>query len=284
MSDPVLELLQKNNISFTVSGKDYLIKCLNPDHEDNNPSLRVDKQTGIAHCFSCGWKRNLFKHFNINVNIVPIKVLKLKEKLKELIVQNANLSMPEDYVPFTTQIRGISVHTLKHFEAFYTWKQELKDRIVFPIRDVMGNIVVFVGRHVSSDVEPRYKNYPRGYTIPCYPLKFEQQYTSAILVEGIFDMLNLYDKGIKNVVCCFGTNTLKNSVNTKLLPLKAQGIHKLYIMFDGDNPGKEAATELKPALELAGYTTEIINLPDDTDPGDLSQEWVDKIKEYINAN
>jgi hypothetical protein len=41
-------LLIEKGISFTSSGKDYLIKCLNPDHDDSNPSLRVDKINGVA--------------------------------------------------------------------------------------------------------------------------------------------------------------------------------------------------------------------------------------------
>ena len=38
----VIELLNKQHIVYTVSGQDFQIKCLNPDHDDRNPSLRVD--------------------------------------------------------------------------------------------------------------------------------------------------------------------------------------------------------------------------------------------------
>ena len=42
----VIELLNKQKLSYTVSGQDYTIQCLSPDHEDNNPSLRIDKISG----------------------------------------------------------------------------------------------------------------------------------------------------------------------------------------------------------------------------------------------
>ena len=84
MSDPVLDLLNSKNIPFSISGRDYLIKCLNPDHNDSNPSFRVDRVSGIAHCFSCGYKTNIFKYFGIFTNQIPIKIAKLKEKLQEL--------------------------------------------------------------------------------------------------------------------------------------------------------------------------------------------------------
>ena len=47
----VEELLQEKNLDFKVSGRDYLVKCLNPEHEDTNPSMRIDNITGIFHCF-----------------------------------------------------------------------------------------------------------------------------------------------------------------------------------------------------------------------------------------
>ena len=84
MSDPVLDIINKNNLGFSVSGRDYLIKCLNPDHEDSNPSFRVDKVTGVAHCFSCGFKTNIFKYYGVFTNPVPMKIMALKEKLQEL--------------------------------------------------------------------------------------------------------------------------------------------------------------------------------------------------------
>jgi hypothetical protein len=40
--------------------------------------------------------------------------------------------------------------------------------------------------------------------------------------------------------------------------------------------------KLEPVLQECGYITEKIVLEDDSDPGELSQEYVDSIKEYIS--
>lgn len=280
--DPVLDLLKKHNLSFTVSGRDYLIKCLNPDHEDTNPSCRVDRITGVTHCFSCGFKTNLFRHFGVIGNFTSIKVAKLKEKLKELNINFNGVEFPEATIPMTKPFRGISSQTLKEFDSFYVnSSSELSDRIWFPIKDIRGKTSVFVGRHMMSDGNPRYLNYPRGVTMPIYPEVFKTKYSSAVLVEGIFDMLNLYDKGLENVCCTFGTSTLFKEAELKLLSLKTQGVAKIYLMYDGDEPGREAMNKLEPVLQEIGYIVEQIVLPDDSDPGDLSQEYVDSIKEYI---
>lgn len=283
MSDPVLELIQKNDLQFSVSGRDYLIKCLSPEHEDSNPSFRVDKVTGVAHCFSCGFKTNLFKYYGVFTNPVPMKILALKEKLNELKNFGLDLELPPGYTPWTKQFRGVSPATLKHFGAFYTNQLEkLQDRIIFPVKDITGRTVVYVGRHTLSNGNPRYINYPSGVQMPIFPSHLSAGYTSAVLVEGIFDMLNLYDKGLENVVCCFGTNTLQNNTASKLLPLKAQGVTHIYIMFDGDEAGQKAAKIMKPLIEDCGFIVEIVSLPDGMDPGELSSEDVESTIEYIN--
>lgn len=282
MSDPVLELINKNGLSFTVSGRDYLIKCLNPEHEDSNPSFRVDRVSGVAHCFSCGFKTNIFKFYGVFTNPVPIKIANLKLKLDELKSMGLGLEYPSGHTPYTKSFRGVSAQTLKHFGAFYTSQVEkLQDRIVFPIKDIRGKIVVFVARHTLSNGNPRYVNYPSGVKIPVFPSHLPNGYKSMVIVEGIFDMLNLYDKGLENVVCAFGTNTLQNETKHKLLPFKAQGITHIYLLFDGDEAGRKASQQLKPIIEQEGFIVEIISLPDDVDPGELDQDDVNGISEYI---
>lgn len=284
MSDPVLELLKDKGISFTISGKDYVTKCLNPEHTDTNPSFRIDRVTGICHCFSCGFKANIFKHFGILTNNVSIRVAKIKEKLKALQISTNGLDDLEGTVPFTRVFRGISAATLKHFGAFSTDKVSvMEDRIVFPIKDVRDKTVCFVGRHTMSNGNPRYQNFPTGSTIPMFPAKFDARYSSMVIVEGIFDMLNVYDKGVHNVVCTFGTSGLNNNVSEKLLSYKVLGIEKIFILYDGDNPGREAAIKIKPLIEEAGFNCEIINLPADMDPGIIDQSFVDSIKAYIEG-
>ncbi len=281
---PVAKLLNEKGIPFTASGKDYLIKCLNPEHEDNNPSCRVDRITGLTHCFSCGWKRNIFKHFGIFTDTTSVKVAKLKQKLKDITESNVDVEFPPGSTPYTESFRGISPQTFKKFEAFHTnHVEKLADRIIFPIRAVTGKVVAFIGRHVLSNANPRYVVYPSGKPLPCFPSEIPNSTKSIVLVEGIFDMLNLYDKGLTNAVCVFGTSTISSdNISTKMLPYKVQGISKVFIMFDADDPGQEAAKKLKPLLETEGFEVENIELQEGTDPGELDKDSVASIKEYIS--
>jgi DNA primase len=284
MSDAVLDLLRKQALDFKPSGPDYLIHCLNPEHPDTSPSLRIDKHSGAFHCFSCGFKGNLFKFFGVFTNQVPLKIAKLKERLAEVKSATTGLDLPKGAIPWTKPYRGISAETYKTFEAFYTLKEpKLEDRICFPIKDITDKTTVYVCRHTLSQGNPRYINYPANVRVPLYPASAPTGAKTIVLVEGLFDMLNLWDKGLKNAVACFGTNTLQRDTKLKLLPFKAQGVVKIYLMFDGDAAGSKAASLLKPLIEAEGFIVEVINLPDDTDPGDLDASEVQSITDYINS-
>lgn len=278
----VYELLVDKGIRFTVSGRDYLTTCFNPEHVDTNPSFRIDRMTGVYHCFSCGWKGNLFKHFGVASNNASIRVAKLKEKLRALDTNTNGLKPLQGEVPFNRVFRGISSQTLKEFGAFTTDSvTDMQDRIIFPIKDIRDKVVAYVGRHTVSDAKVRYKTHPAQCTLNLYPYKLEHKPSTIVLVEGLFDLLNVWDKGMKNAVCTFGTGGLLNNTSEKLLPFKAMGIQKIYIMYDADKAGIEAADKLLPLILEAGFACEKLDLREDEDPGELSQQDVNDIMEYI---
>lgn len=279
MVKDVQDLLSSKGIEFKISGKDVLIKCLNPEHPDSNPSLRVDKLTGAAHCFACGFRANIYTFFGLTANTHSILTTKIKDKIVKIISESLGLEMPKGYQPYTREYRGIRAETLRHFEAFT--HKDYEDRIVFPLRDSKGKISCFVGRHLLNSGTPRYKVYPSNVEVPLFPSRVEEHDGSVVLVEGTFDMMNLYDKGIRNVVAVMGTQnfgSIKGLNKDKVLNLKLQGIRKIWFLFDGDAAGQKAVELLKPMVEAAGFITEVIELPEDSDPGSLSKEDIKLLK------
>lgn len=282
----VEKLLIEKGIYYTISGSDLVTKCFNPDHQDSHPSFRIHNIKGIAHCLSCGHKLNIFKHFGLITNTANIKVLEIKEKIQAIKDASMGLEMLLGYVPMNTDFRGISKRTLEHFGAFYTDRVDgMQDRVIFPLRDISGKIKVFVGRHALSKANPRYMIYPAGSDMQIVPSKLEEPNNKLILVEGIFDMLNLYDKGLTNVAATMGTKVISDprKLREKLLPFKSQGVTKIYICFDGDKAGKEASEDLMPKLKGMDFEVEVIDLEEDTDPGDLDQGEVNRLGRYING-
>lgn len=281
---PVEDLLTSKGVQYKSSGSSLLIRCLNPEHPDNNPSCRVDKVTGATHCFSCGFSANIFRHYGILNDTVSLRVVKLKEKLAAFMETNSELVPIKGLVPFQGAFRGISAKTLKTFNAMRTYDDpDFTDRIIIPITDISGRVYSYIARHMFSDEHPRYVIYPRKRAVSLFPIRLPANTSKVVLVEGIFDMLNLYDSGMTNVVCCFGTQGItEKTVVEKTLPLKIQGVSKVFILFDGDKPGRDAAAATKPLLEEVGLSVEILELEDDTDPGNLDLEHIRQIKEYTS--
>jgi len=275
------ELLQEQRIEFKVSGRDYVIKCLNPDHEDSNPSMRVDNITGIFNCFSCGFKGNVFKHFGAAANFLEIKRQKLKESIDEKRSASIGFEFPKGFAPYVGNWRGIKPETYKHFEAFIHHDSQFNGRVVFPVRDITGKVVAFNGRHMTMTEIPKYLIYPPQAKLPLYPSTVHPIKGRVILVEGIFDMINLYDKGLSNAICCFGT---RNIDADKLAILKMQNVEGVDIMFDGDDAGQTAAEEIKGLAERVGLTSRNINLGNNIDPGGLPEIKVADIRKRLYSS
>jgi len=273
----VEELLGSKQVYFIPKGGDCLVSCLNPEHADRNPSMRIDRITGIFQCFSCGHKGNIFTHFGETPNYLQVRRELLKKIIQEKRSESIGLAFPQGSVPYTGDWRNIKPETYKKFEAFQHHDPDYIGRVVFPVRNISGRITAFNGRHTTGGT-PKYMISPAGAKMPLYPVA-EPIHGSIILVEGIFDMINLHDKGLDNAVCCFGT---KNINEDKLRMLSIQGVESVDIFFDGDTAGQDAALIVKEMCERVGMTSRNICFKD-KDPGGLPESTVLKLKRKLYA-
>jgi len=275
----VQDVLNKHGIIFTSKGQDYVISCLSPEHEDNHPSCHVDQQDGTFHCFSCGFKGNIFKFFNVDKNWQDIRVKRLRDKISGIKAASTGLSIPSGAVPFSRHFRDIDKRTLAKYKAF-THDKEFEGRIVFPLPDITGKIRAFIGRYINSTAHPKYMIKPPGAELPLFPSIASPINGSIILVEGIFDALNLIDKGLYNAIAILGANNIQVEL---LESLKLQGVHTIYTMFDGDEAGRKAenvAQRLLADIFIINENTKL-QLPLGLDPGDLSAADIEHIKENL---
>ena len=273
------ELLRNKGIDYRISGQDAVISCLNPEHDDTNPSMRVDKVTGIFNCFSCGYKGNLFTYFGAPASPLEVRMHRIKEKVNKVKSETVGIQLPKDRVPWKGGgIRNISEETLAIWGAF-TWNvPQFENRIIFPIRDVRGKTVALIGRSLDDFSMNKYFIYPNGAEMPFCPAKVKPIQNRVILVEGIFDALNLWDKGLKNTVCCFGTQ----QVNwVKLSLLKLQGVSGVDIMFDGDEAGVKAGEMAKGLAEQLEMSARVVKLRDNIDPGNLTKPEIERLKNKL---
>jgi DNA primase len=146
-----------------------------------------------------------------------------------------------------------------------------RDRIMFPIRNIKGQIVGFGGR-VLDQGEPKYLNSPetplfhKGSEL--YGL-FEARAAikaagRAIVVEGYMDVVALAQHGVEFAVAALGTATTPIHVRTLL-----RHTDRLVYAFDGDNAGRKAAWRaLENSLEALqdGKEVSFLFLPEGEDP------------------
>jgi DNA primase len=146
-----------------------------------------------------------------------------------------------------------------------------RDRIMFPIRNIKGQIVGFGGR-VLDQGEPKYLNSPetplfhKGSEI--YGL-FEARTAiktagRAIVVEGYMDVVALAQHGVEFAVATLGTSTTPIHARTLL-----RHTDRLIYAFDGDNAGRKAAWRaLENSLEALqdGKEVSFLFLPEGEDP------------------
>ena len=153
-----------------------------------------------------------------------------------------------------------------------------RDRIMFPIVNVRGNVIGFGGR-VLDKGEPKYLNSPetplfeKGHEL--YGLYQAQKSIRAqqrvIVVEGYMDVVALAQNGVEYAVATLGTATTPHHVQ-KLLRLCDQVV----FCFDGDKPGQKAAWRaLENALPqlVDGKRIGFLFLPEEHDPDTYIREF-----------
>lgn len=275
------ELLKQKKIRFESKGKDLLIQCLNPEHDDANPSLRIDREDGMFHCLGCGYKGNIFTLFNKTRNVFNSKVKKLQSAITELRKASwSGFEYPQDAFFMSKDFRGIPGHVVKAFNGFITSEMGMENRLVFPIYDSRNILVGFQGRLMDSDATPRYMAYPKEQPLPWYPNIHRISHTgSIVLVEGLRDALFLHSKGINNAVCIFGTKSVSmDNVNDHLMPFLLTGVSKVFILMDGDAAGRSAATHIETCiLRKTDAEVEIVSLPDGIDPATMDDDLINRL-------
>jgi DNA primase len=146
-----------------------------------------------------------------------------------------------------------------------------RDRIMFPIRNVKGEIIGFGGR-VLDKGEPKYLNSPetpvfsKGHELyGLYEARsaiHSQGY--ALVTEGYMDVVALAQLGFGNAVATLGTACTADHIR-----LLMRFTNQVVFSFDGDNAGRRAARKaLDAALPWASDTRSIkfLFLPTEHDP------------------
>jgi DNA primase len=163
---------------------------------------------------------------------------------------------------------------------------KFRNRVMFPIIDLKGNVIAFGGR-VMDDSKPKYLNSPetpvfnKGNNI--YGLNFvkkQQNIENIIIVEGYMDVIALHQYGITNAVASLGTAFTENQA--KLLKRFS---NEIIIAYDADIAGQSATLKGLAILEKEGCDVKVLTIPSGKDPDEfVRKEGVEAFRERIRKS
>ena len=217
---------------------------------------------------------------------------------------------------YLTEKRGLSLSTIKHFGlgyapdgfdtlinymlkkgytkdelviAFLAGKSEkghyydsFRNRVMFPIIDVSGNVIAFGGR-VMDDSKPKYKNtmdtpvFKKSRNL--FALNFAKNTCSEnlILCEGYMDVIALHASGFTNAVATLGT-----AITAEQARIMSRYTKKVIISYDADEAGQKAAQKAMRLLGEVGLDVGVIKVPGAKDPDEYIKTYgKEKFKEVI---
>lgn len=165
-----------------------------------------------------------------------------------------------------------------------------RNRIMFPIRDINGNVVGFSGRTLDKDdAGAKYINTPQTAVFDksrtIFALEKAKQEIKkkdlAVIVEGQMDVISSHQAGMKNVVATSGT-----ALTAEHIKIIKRYTDNIALAFDRDEAGKNAA---KRAVELslqADMNIKVIRIPEGKDPDECiknnPKDWENAIANAEN--
>ena len=165
-----------------------------------------------------------------------------------------------------------------YFDAF-------RNRVMFPIIDVSGNVIAFGGR-VLDDSKPKYKNssdtpvFKKSRNL--FALNFARLSgsESMILCEGYMDVIAMHAAGFTNAIATLGT-----AITAEQARMLSRYTKKVIISYDADEAGQKAAMRAVKLLSDVGLDVTILKVPGAKDPDEYINTFgKDKFREVLNES
>ena len=197
---------------------------------------------------------------------------------------------PDGYDSLQKHLLKLGYTQEEMFEGFLASKSEkgryydsFRNRVMFPIIDVSGNVIAFGGRVMDGSL-PKYRNSmdtvvfkkSRNLFALNFAKKSEADY--LILCEGYMDVIALHAAGFTNAVATLGT-----AITLEQAKLMRNYTSKVMICYDADEAGQKATQRAMRILGEADITVGIIRLAGAKDPDEYIKNFgTDKFRSVIS--
>ncbi|MBR1471828.1 MAG: DNA primase [Lachnospiraceae bacterium] len=174
------------------------------------------------------------------------------------------------------------------FEEREGMRDKFINRVMFPIQDQNGKVIGFGGR-VMGEGEPKYLNSPETEIFEkrknLYGLHLARSSRAKqfILCEGYMDVISMHQAGFTQAVASLGTAFTPEQA----MLLKRFG-KDIYLAYDSDGAGTNAALKAVAILREAGISARVIDMRPYKDPDEFiknlgQEEYQKRIDEAENG-
>ena len=162
-----------------------------------------------------------------------------------------------------------------------------RDRLMFPIIDVRGNVIGFGGRIMKKDDNAaKYLNSPetlifnKRKNLFALNLAKKTKHDYLILVEGYMDAIALHQYGFDCAVASLGTALTEDGA-----ALLTRYTDQVVLIYDGDTAGQNATKRAIPILEKAGLQVKVLQMRDAKDPDEFLKKFgADRFKMLLEES
>lgn len=148
-----------------------------------------------------------------------------------------------------------------------------RDRVMFPIIDLRGNVVAFGGRIIDGS-GPKYLNssdtpvFKKSRNLFSLNFAKKSEEKRLILAEGYMDVIAINQAGFENVVATLGTALTQEQAR-----LMSQYAEEIIIAYDSDGAGQNATHKAINLLSEVGLRTKIIHMEGAKDPDEYIKKF-----------
>ena len=162
-----------------------------------------------------------------------------------------------------------------------------RDRLMFPIIDVRGNVIGFGGRIMKKDDNAaKYLNSPetlifnKRKNLFALNLAKKSKLGYLILVEGYMDAIALHQYGFDCAVASLGTALTADGAT-----LLSKYTEQVVLIYDGDAAGQNATQRAIPILEKAGLKVKVLQMQGAKDPDEFLKKFgADKFRLLLEGS
>ena len=148
-----------------------------------------------------------------------------------------------------------------------------RNRVMFPIIDVRGNVIAFGGRALD-DKGAKYLNssdtivFKKSKNLFALNFAKTSKLPGLILAEGYMDVIAIHQAGFDNAVATLGTSLTEEQAR-----LISQYADKVVLAYDSDGPGQAATKRALNIFDEVGVKVTVLSMTGAKDPDEYIQKY-----------